>query len=206
MRYFVLCTTLLAIAVGGCRRDGPTPPPEYRTVALDPQRDTDAAKRRNAAAVLLLKADKLDEAATELKAALSADTFFGPAHNNLGTVYYRQKKFYLAAWEFQYAVKLMPNRAEPRNNLGAVFEAVGKLDDAAKWYEAALELEPDTPEVISNLARVYVRSNRDEARTRELLEDVMLKDQRPRWTRWARDHLTKMAGRAPPTTQPVKTD
>jgi hypothetical protein len=38
----------------------------------------------------------------------------GPAHNNLGIVYYRQKKYYLAAWEFQYAAKLMaysPSRA-----------------------------------------------------------------------------------------------
>ncbi len=69
----------------------------------------------------------------------------------------RQKKLYLAAWEFQYASTLMPNRAEPRNNLGVVFESVGKLDDAAEWYEAALQIEPDTPEVISNLARVYVR-------------------------------------------------
>jgi Flp pilus assembly protein TadD len=206
MRYFVLCTALLLTAVGGCRPAKPAARGEYRTVALDPQRDTDTAKRHNAAGVLLLKADKLDAAATELKAALSADTFFGPAHNNLGTVYYGQKKFYLAAWEFQYAAKLMPNRAEPRNNLGAVFEAVGKLDDAAKWYEAALQLEPDTPEVISNLARVYVRSNRDEARTRELLQDVMLKDQRPRWTRWARDHLTKMGGRVLPTTQPAESE
>jgi hypothetical protein len=31
----------------------------------------------------------------------------GPAHNNLGIVYYRRKKYYLAAWEFQYAARLM---------------------------------------------------------------------------------------------------
>ena len=37
-------------------------------------------------------------------------------------------------------------------------------------------------------------------------EDVMLKDQRPRWTRRPRDHLTKMGGRVPPTTQPAKSE
>ena len=75
----------------------------------------------------------------------------------------------------------MLNRVEPRNNLGLVFEAVGKLGDAAKWYEEALVLEPDTPEIVGNLARIYVRENRCDDRTRELLNDIVLKDTRPQW-------------------------
>ena len=44
------------------------------------------------------KAEKL------LKQALTADIGYGPAHNNLGKVYYHRQNFYLAAWEFEYAI------------------------------------------------------------------------------------------------------
>ncbi len=197
-------TLLLVLAATGCQLHKPEKSIEYKTVAVDPHRDTQAARRHNASAVALLGKNKLDEAEKELKAALGADTFFGPAHNNLGTIYHRQEKFYLAAWEFQYAIKLMPNRAQPRNNLGMVFEAVGKLDDAAKSYEEALEIEPDTPEIVGNLARIYVRKNRHDARTRQLLEDIVLKDTRPRWSAWARQRLATIPKPATPTTEPVQ--
>ncbi len=189
----IVTLSLTLILSAGCQK--PEPPAasqEYQTVAVDPQRDTDAARRFNAAGVAMLKDSQLDAAETEFKAALKADMFFGPAHNNLGMVYHRQKKLYLAAWEFQYASTLMPNRAEPRNNLGAVFEAVGKLDDAAEWYEAALQIEPDTPEVISNLARIYVREKRTDTRTRELLSEIVLKDHRSDLVEWAREQLAMM--------------
>jgi hypothetical protein len=40
----------------------------------------------------------------------------GPAHNNLGIVYYRQKKYYLAAWEFQHAARLYPTMGHTGKN------------------------------------------------------------------------------------------
>lgn len=94
-------------------------------------------------------------------------------------MYFRQKKFYLAAWELQYAAKLMPHRPEPRNNLGLVLKAVGNLDEAAKWCDEAIALEPDNPEFIGNLARILVRAGRKDDRTRQLLSDLIMKDQRP---------------------------
>ncbi len=154
-----------------------------------------------ATAVELIKNGNLEEARKQLELALEADVFFGPAHNNLGNVYYMQKKFYLAAWEFQYAAKLMPTKAEPKNNLGLVFEQVGKLDDAAKYYEEALALEPDNTEVIGNLARAYVRENRKDEKTRQLLTDLIMKEDRPKWKAWAEERL-KLMGEPDPK-QPV---
>lgn len=162
---------------------------EYRTMVSDPARDTDLARRYNSHAVLLLGEDNLTDAEQQLKQALAADVFFGPAHNNLGNVYYRQKRYYLAAWEFQYAAKLMPNQAEPKNNLAMVLEAAGKPDEAAAYYEAALKIQPENPEFIGNLARLYVKSKKDPQKTRELLHEIILKDTRPRWTTWAREQL-----------------
>ena len=178
---------------------------EYQTVAADPRRDTQTARQHNAAAVERIRAGDLDAAEAELKAALAADMFYGPAHNNLGIVHDRRKEYYLAAWEFQYAVRLMPNRAEPRSNLGEVFETVGKLEDAEKMYEEALKIEPDRPEVIGNLARLHVRTDRNDERTRQLLSEVVTKDTRPQWTSWARERLAVMGGapQQPPATEPA---
>jgi Tfp pilus assembly protein PilF len=201
------CSGMLLVAVltalGGCQMEGQIDPSRYATVHPDPRRDTQRAAELNAKAVALLKDGHLAQAEKELQAALAADLFFGPAHNNLGTVYYRQKKYYLAAWEFQYAAKVMPHKAEPRSNLGMVFEAVGKLDDAAKWYEEALKLEPEVPQISGNLARVYVRQSRKDDRTRQLLGDVVLKDDRPDWVGWAREHLALMGSGRSAASQPT---
>ena len=193
---------VLAALLAGCGHRRAARLADYETIADDPQRDTAAARRHNAKAAKLLAAGQLDEAEAQLRAALASDLLFGLAHNNLGVVYFRQKKLYLAAWEFQYAGKLMPRKAEPRNNLGMVFEAVGKLDEAAKSYEEALEIEPETVDAIANLARLYVRKNRKDARTRELLEKVVLMDTRPQWTAWARERLALMGPGKEAATEP----
>jgi len=73
-----------------------------------------------------------------------------------------------------------------------VYETVGKLGRAAKSYEEALELESDASVVAGNLARVYVRTARNDEKTRRLLGDVALKDTRPEWVAWAREHLAVM--------------
>ncbi len=94
--------------------------------------------------------------------------------------------------EFQYASTLMPNRAEPLNNLGVVFEAVQKLDDAADRYEQALEINPDQPSVICNLARIYVRRNRKDERTKNLLQQIVLRNPSEQWSTWASERLAVM--------------
>jgi Flp pilus assembly protein TadD len=192
----------LALFAAGCRSAGPTAGSDYVTIAEDPRRDTQAARLRNARAARLIEEGKLDEAEKHLRAALAADLFFGPAHNNLGTVYFRQEKHYLAAWEFQYAAKLMPNKAEPRSNLGLVFEAVGRLDEAADWYEKAIALEPENVQIAGNLARAYVRLNRKDDRTRQLLKDIALKDTRPRWRAWAQERLLAIGASPAPAGAP----
>ncbi len=182
----------------------------YTTIAVDPQRNTEAARLHTIRGLESLEKSDYDEAEKHFKAALLQDVYFGLAHNGLGTVYYRRSQYYLAAWEFQYAATYMPNRPEPRNNLGRTLEASMKYKNAARWYEKALELSPDCAEVIGNLARIYVRENRKDSRTRELLEQLVMKDIRPEWTQWARLRLLSMpkplAGEAPPTETPGKQD
>ena len=188
----LLLLALAALPLGGCATARRPAARDYQTRQDDPRRDTALARQDNAKAADLIDAG--DDAAAEklLRDALTADIEFGPAHNNLGKVYFRQGKLYLAAWEFQYAAKLMPNQPEPRNNLGLVFEQVGKLDDAVKYYGQAMGMEPDNGQFIGNLARARVRRGDGGGEVRELLDKLVLRDDRPAWVAWARRRLALM--------------
>jgi len=201
--FSILLAVVLSAGICGCGGRSGQSMKEYQTPTGQESRNTELARDNNAKAIALIKKSDLGAAEKELKAALTADSFFGPAHNNLGIVYYRQKNYYLAAWEFQYAVKLMPGKAEPKNNLGMVYEAVGRRNDAAKYYQEALAIDDDCVETMTNLARVYVRDNRKDEKTRKLLEEIVLKDARPEWASWAREKLALLGGNPSPTGGPV---
>ena len=180
----------------------PSQPAGYQTVGQDPRRDTEAAGRLNSQAVELLRQGKSEQAEKRLKQALAADMMFAPAHNNLGTAYYRQQKYYLAAWEYQYASKIMPSSHEPLHNLGLVYEAAGKLDQAAETYQQALDLSPDSVDTLGNLARLLVRQGRNDPATRKLLTRLIELDLRPEWVQWAHHALSVMP-KTPPATAPA---
>ena len=190
-RPFIL---LIAAILCGCAQH-PKTDAAYETIGKDPRRDAEIAIQQNAHAVALMDAGQYDQAEAALKAALAADVMCGPAHNNLGKIYFRQKKLYLAAWEFQYAMKLMPNQAEPPNNLGLVFEAAGKLDDATESYGKAIALEPENVVAMGNLARARVRrGDRDES-VRGLLQKLIERDDRTDWLAWERLTLARLSAR-----------
>ena len=189
------CLALLA----GCNTAAPRAGADrYETVTPEPNRNADLARRENARAVALMDAGDRTGAEAALKSALAADVMCGPAHNNLGKVYFRQKKLYLAAWEFQYAMKLMPNQPEPPNNLGLVFEAAGKLDEAAESYGTAVAIEPENVDALGNLARTRVRRGDRDADLRALLEKLVLRETRPDWLAWERGVLSRMSPPAAP--------
>jgi Flp pilus assembly protein TadD len=97
----------------------------------------------------------------------------------------------------------MPQRPEPKNNMGLVYESVGRIDEAQAQYDAALVLSPDNAELIGNLARARIRKGLLDDRTRELLENLVLKDTRPDWVAWARERLVLLPKpSAPPDAPP----
>jgi Flp pilus assembly protein TadD len=192
----VLILAVLTLTVLGCQKPMLSPE-DYETVAKDPRRDTEKARLETAAAVRMIDSRQLDDAEKTLRGALVADVFYGPAHNDLGLVYFHQKRLYLAALEFQYAVKLMPNTTEPKNNLGMVFESIGRLEDAERCYDEALSIEPDNAQVTENLARVCVRLARKDDKTRKLLQAVVMKSDRSDWVAWARERLVTMGQSEP---------
>ncbi len=188
----LLLTALLTVCTAGCQSDSTTPQKPYETASHDPKRNTSLARQLTDEAAELIADGRLDKARSKLESALAADLFYGPAHNNLGTIHLQQKNYYQAAWEFQYAAKLMPEQYKPKNNLGLVFEQVGRLDKATTCYEDALALAPESVDVAANLARAYVRAGRKDDKTRQLLTQVLMQHPSDRWTTWARETLTTM--------------
>jgi Tfp pilus assembly protein PilF len=167
-------------------------PGGYRAITADPGRDTDAAAHFDQVGLDFLDAGDLDKAEAAFQQALAADVTYGPAHNNLGKVFFKQKAWYKAAWEFDYACSLLPKHAEPQNNLGLVLEASGELDRAVEPYRKAITLAPDNIVYRANLVRTLVRRGDRTDEVRGLLEQVAGQDTRPEWRDWARLELTNL--------------
>lgn len=161
----------------------------YRTIPAQIGRDAGLARTLTNQAAIALKEGNAEEAEQLLRDALTEDVMYGPAHNNLGQLYYQQKRYYEAAWEFQYAIRLMPHQPIPRNNLGLVFEATGQLDEAVEQYGFAVAEEPDNPELLGNLARAQIRNGERGSEVRDLLQQIVMKDIRPEWRQWAEKQL-----------------
>jgi len=172
---------LLALAAA-CRAPAQGP---YSPTAEDRPRDTVRAERlsKEAADRIYSNPGRAEEL---LREALSADLFFGPAHNNLGVVYLGQNKLYEAAHEFEWARKLMPGHPDPRLNLAITLDRAGQEDEALAAYTAALEVWPGHIGAIQGLASLSIRARREEPRLEEWLERVALEGESEAWREWAR--------------------
>jgi Tfp pilus assembly protein PilF len=174
----------VALCIAACRATptGPYSPPS------EGQRNTTRAEQRNREAADLLASDPA-RAEALLREALTADLFFGPAHNNLGVVYLGQGKLYEAANEFEWARKLLPGHPDPRVNLGLCLEQAGKVDDALKAYEAALEVWPDYLPAVQGLALATVRAGREDERLAAWLDAIAQRSDDEPWREWALDRV-----------------
>lgn len=194
---YVWLLSLSIVLPSGCARWHVDAEPVYQTIEANPRRNTERAERQHHKALKIIRrhldrrhfhAD-LHEAEDHLQRALVADVTYGPAHNSLGVLYLWRRDLYLAAWEFEYAQKLMPESCEPLYNLGIVYEEAGKLDQAIEYYQMALDIEPTNPHVLGNLARARIRYGDPIEAVRPLLEELRFADKRPDWLAWAAEQL-----------------
>jgi len=200
----ILIATLVA-AISGCTSLWHHKTLDYRTVSTDPNHDSEKAKKENEKALKYLESGKPDKAERAFQQSLIADVSYGPAHNNLGKLYYNQANYYLAAWEFEYAIKLMPERVEPRNNLGLVYEKVGKFGEAIETYGEAHMLQPNNPEVLGNLVRARLRRGDPYADVHPLLTDLVVIDTRPDWVAWAKEQIALKSPSSPASPELILT-
>jgi Tfp pilus assembly protein PilF len=199
----VLAIGLVATCAAGCHAPTPSPLASGQPARGDVTRNTAAARAETDRALRLIGQQKFAEAEPVLQIAIENDPSYGPAHNNLGLVYYQLGRLYDAAWEFQNAIKLLPNEPQPHNNLGLVLESALKLKEAEAAYTEAHRLAPQHPEYAGNLARVRIRLGERDEETRRLLQIVILTDTRPDWVDWAKSNLTRLRPPIPDETEPT---
>ena len=120
---FVLAILVVTTGLGSMSQSGcATPRPSHHLVQAERRVDSRLARELTEKGLVAFDTGDLAEAERLFREAVDVDVAFGPAHNNLGKVYFELEKMYLAAWEFEYAIKLMPHHPGPRNNLGLVLE------------------------------------------------------------------------------------
>lgn len=178
----ILVLALLPIGCTGSRTVGPySAPREAMRNPLEAQRLT-----RQAADLMESDPDRAEELFRE---ALTHDLYHGPAHNNLGVLHLTRGELYEAANEFEWARKLMPGHPDPRLNLALTLERAGRIDEALAACDAALEVYPGHIATTQALARLQLRHRRTDDRTRELLEEIVMRGETEQWRQWARGQL-----------------
>jgi len=151
---------------------------------IEAKRDSVRAQELSSRAADLIGSDP-EQAESLLRAALSADLFFGPAHNNLGVVYLKEGKLYEAAGEFEWARKLMPGHPDPRMNLALTLEQAGQTDEAIATYKTALEVYPGHIGSIEALAKLHVVNGRAAPELAGWLDEIAMRGENERWREWA---------------------
>lgn len=181
---------IFALALAGCSMGHGAS--EYQTLAGTPNRDSLTAQELNEDGLRLIEQGDLEGAERKFRKSLEHDLYYAPAHNNLGLVLLQTERCYEAAWEFNYAAKLVPRGSEPRENLGLLYENLGRLDRAVAEYEAALEIDPDSLVTMRHLARTLVKAGRKDDRLKSLLEKLLLIPSDGRWDVWVRGQLVRL--------------
>ena len=75
--------------------------------------------------------------------AIKLDKKYADAINNVGTVYYAEKKYRTAISRYNRALQYAPESASIWSNLGTAYYARGKYDLMTQAYKKALELDPE---------------------------------------------------------------
>jgi tetratricopeptide (TPR) repeat protein len=97
--------------------------------------------------------------------AIKLDKKYADAINNVGTVFYAEKKYRSAISRYNRALQFAPDSASIWSNLGTAWYARGKFDLMAQAYTKALQLDPDVFEKNSSVGtRMMDRGVADKAR------------------------------------------
>ena len=85
--------------------------------------------------------------------------------NNLGTLYYAEKKYRTAIARYKRAIEISPDTASFWSNLGTAWYSRGRYDLMNEAYSKALQLDPDVFEKVGTVGtRMLDRGVTDRAR------------------------------------------
>src|SRR5690349_4333729 len=85
-----------------------------------------------------------DQAIRYFQEALKIDSCFADAHNNIGTVLFRQEKFEEALYYYNRAIKCNPEFLDGYFNRGNTLYELSRASEALQDIEKVLAAKPDT--------------------------------------------------------------
>lgn len=107
----------------------------------------------------------LNAARKAYERAIKFDRKYADPVNNVGTIFYAEKKYRSAINRYQRAIQLLPDSAAFWSNLGTAWYARGRYDLMNDAYSKALQLDPDVFERSSPVGtRMMDRGVTDRAR------------------------------------------
>ena len=172
---------VLAIAVSGCALFDAA---DEEVIQIDRSHDRQKAEMLNARGVHWLEHGEVASAQRDFEKALLADETYGPAHNNLGQIYYDAGDMYQAAIAFDTAAQYMQGDPIAFNNLGLALESGGKLMEALENYQRAYEIDPTEEEFLGNLVRARIRLGEWDESVVVQLRELRFIETRPEWIGW----------------------
>jgi tetratricopeptide (TPR) repeat protein len=110
---------------------------------------------------------------------------------NLGTIYYRQRKYEDAERQYQKAVEVDANYPLAHYNLGNLYDEQGDLTRAEQHYTAALHLNPNYADAHFNLALLSERRG-DFLKAVRHWKNYLKLDNTGTWANIARRQLEKL--------------
>ena len=110
---------------------------------------------------------------------------------NLGTIYYRQRRFAEAETYYRDAIEADPNYPLAQFNLGNLYDEQGRLDDAFRHYRKALELNPSYADAHFNLALLSERTG-DNLKAVHHWKAYLKLDSSGQWAEIARRQLERL--------------
>jgi tetratricopeptide (TPR) repeat protein len=108
---------------------------------------------------------QLELAKKNYQKAIKLNPKYSEAINNLGTIYYAEKKYGRAIGLYKRALRYSEGSASVYANLGAAYFAKRDFKQAMQWYEDALRLDPDVFEHHSTFGTIMQERTIEERAT-----------------------------------------
>lgn len=111
---------------------------------------------------LMAETTNPNEALSNYRQALTADSTFAPAYNDSGRLLYLKKSYKEAQGIFEKGLQFAPSWSFLHLNYGMVLAAQNLLAEAETAYKKAIELKPDDAIAYKNYGNLLAKQNRAE--------------------------------------------
>jgi len=133
----------------------------------------------------------IEEAIEAYRKVLELNPVAAGALVNLGTIFYRQRKFTEAEKYYQRAIEADSGYALAQFNLGNLYDEQGRLEDALRHYRRALELNPKYADAHFNLALLCERTG-DNLKAVHHWKSYLKLDSSGQWAETAKRQLERL--------------